>query len=187
MTDPSYRSHNTTDSNTTSSPNFAELLTLHTRSNLLRSITVSFCSAFLSSTSPKIILDTYFTSSPRITEYGPSWASSRLPFLGTFIGRPSTMTRTTTSKPCDDYFAILSETLTYQPGEMKFPSPEEFIVDAAANAVSVKAHARFSSVKTGEGWEEKFVYKLSEFDEKGRIGHWEIWADPLSAWEAVGE
>ena len=30
------------------------------------------------------------------------------------------------------------------------------------------------------------LYRLSDFDEQRRIGHWEIWADPLSAWEAVG-
>ena len=47
------------------------------------------------------------------------------------------------------------------------------------------AHARFESVSTGKSWEEDFVYRLSEFDEQGKIGHWEIWADPLSAWDAV--
>jgi hypothetical protein len=60
------------------------------------------------------------------------------------------------------------------------------VVDPIANAVSVVAHARFESIKTGKSWEEDFIYRLSEFDEEGRIGHWEIWADPLSAWEAVG-
>ena len=48
------------------------------------------------------------------------------------------------------------------------------------------AHARFTSVATGKGWEEDFIYRLSGFDDEGRIGHWEIWADALSAWEAVG-
>lgn len=38
-----------------------------------------------------------------------------------------------------------------------------------------------------KSWEEDFVYRLSGFDEEGRIGHWEIWADPLSAWDAVGD
>ena len=73
---------------------------------------------------------------------------------------------------------------------------EEFIVDAETRingmetgrgAVSVVAKAVFESVKTGKRWEEMFVYRLSGFDEEGRIGCWEIWADPLSAWEAVGE
>jgi len=75
-----------------------------------------------------------------------------------------------------------------------FPGPEGFIVDAEAivegvegrGAVSVVGKARFESVRTGKSWDEKFIYRLSGFDEVGRIGHWEIWADPLSAWEAVG-
>ena len=61
------------------------------------------------------------------------------------------------------------------------------MVDAVAGAVSVVGHARFGAVKTGRSWDERFVYRLSGFDEEGRIGHWEIWADPLSAWEAVGD
>ena len=47
--------------------------------------------------------------------------------------------------------------------------------------------AGFKSIKTGEGWEEEFVYVLSGFDDEGRIGRQELWADPLSAWVAVGE
>jgi hypothetical protein len=54
-------------------------------------------------------------------------------------------------------------------------------------AVSVVAHGIFESVKTGKKWEEDFIYRLSGFDEEGKIGCWEIWADPLSAWDAVGE
>lgn len=74
-----------------------------------------------------------------------------------------------------------------------FPGPEGFIVDADAvvegedgrGAVSVVGKAKFESMKTGKSW-EKFIYRLSGFDDVGRIGHWEVWADPLSAWEAVG-
>ena len=51
----------------------------------------------------------------------------------------------------------------------------------------MKLHGKFASVKTGKSWEEDFVYILSEFDEEGRIGRQEIWADPLSAWMAVQE
>lgn len=68
-----------------------------------------------------------------------------------------------------------------------FPGPEEFIVDAEAGMVSVVGKGRFSSRKTGKGWDEQFIYRLSGFDEEGKIGHWEIWADPLSAYDAVGE
>lgn len=52
--------------------------------------------------------------------------------------------------------------------------------------VSVKGKATFKSIETGKAWEEEFIYRLSEFDEDGKIGHWGIWADPLSAWIAVG-
>lgn len=54
-------------------------------------------------------------------------------------------------------------------------------------AVSVVAHAMFESVTTGKRWEEDFIYRLSGFDQEGKIGCWEIWADPLSAWEAMCE
>ena len=82
-----------------------------------------------------------------------------------------------------------------------FPDAGGFIVDGEAavgnprarrgevsrGAVSVVGSARFKSVKTGKGWDEQFIYRFSDFDEDGRIGHWEIWADPLSAWDAVGD
>lgn len=80
-----------------------------------------------------------------------------------------------------------------------FPGEDGFIVDTewtpsakwekeaggGKGAVSVVGKATFESVKTGKAWNEQFIYRLSGFDEEGRIGHWEIWADPLSAWEAV--
>ena len=101
--------------------------------------------------------------------------------------------------------------LKFVPSADTFPPADEFIVDATTSAsasaldldsdsvssakkgegagggsVSVKAHAKFESVETGQNWEEEFIYRLSGFDEEGRIGHWEIWADPLSAWVAIG-
>jgi hypothetical protein len=99
--------------------------------------------------------------------------------------------------------------------ENTFPGPEGFVVDPSAKVegqneltgvVCVVGKAQFESVKTGKKWKEQFIYRLSEFDKEGRIGHWvfsalllwahivqtaniriqEIWADPLSAFEAVG-
>ncbi len=78
-----------------------------------------------------------------------------------------------------------------------FPSISSggYVVDAEATAeddgeskgvVSVVGQGVFVSVKTGKEWHEKFIYRFSGFDEEGKIGHWEIWADPLSAWVAVG-
>lgn len=67
-----------------------------------------------------------------------------------------------------------------------FPGADGFIVDVDAGMVSVVGKGRFTSKKTGKGWDEQFIYRFSNFDKNGKIGHWEIWADPLSAWEAVG-
>ncbi|KAI9813081.1 MAG: hypothetical protein M1827_004301 [Pycnora praestabilis] len=234
------------------------------RAALLRKTTQSFCAAFLASTPPSETLDQYFRpDGPKITEYGPEWASRRLPFLGkTFSGRrkrgrndsegneagsgkgdgesavgdveEKEEVRKTGRKAstCDEYFDLLGATLGFHPDEHTFPPPSAFIVDpnfslppsqssssttstshsltgppppdqtansnhdetvpeaieiALDGAVSVTAHARFSSLATGHSWSETFTYRLSEFDAQGRIGHWEIWADPLSAWMAVGE
>ncbi|MCJ1235444.1 hypothetical protein MMC14_003412 [Varicellaria rhodocarpa] len=151
---------------------------------MLRNRSYSFTQAFLNATPPFQILNEFFTSRPKITEHGPQWANQRLPFLAsTFYDRATDHNRKGT---CDDYFTLLANTLSFHPNEHTFPPAHKFIVDATAGAVSVVAHARFTSVKTGKSWEEDFIYKLSEFDGDGMIGHWEIWADPLSAWDTVG-
>lgn len=94
----------------------------------------------------------------------------------------------------------MTEALEMSLREDAFPGKSGFIVDVEAEVdveklggkqvyggmVSVVGKGRFTSRKTGKGWDEQFIYRFSEFDEQGRIGHWEIWADPLSAWEAVG-
>ncbi|KAF2705396.1 hypothetical protein K504DRAFT_494283 [Pleomassaria siparia CBS 279.74] len=164
-----------------------------TRRTTLLDRTHAFCAALLSSSSspsppaPADLVGAYFSSSdrhavappaPRITEHGPSWASERLPFLGkTFSGPES----------CIEYFEVLGRVLDMQLPADAFPPKEGFIVDAEAGMVSVVGRGRFVSKKTGKGWDEEFVYRFSEYDDEGKFGHWEIWADPLSAWEAVGE
>lgn len=161
-----------------------------TRSDLLRSKALAFCQAFLENLPPQETLNKFFTSSPTIHEHGPSWANKRLPFLGKpFVGRVE----------CANYFKLLADTLKFHPNDNTFPPAEEFIVDSetqigsrkgessVSGAVSVVAHAMFESVKTGHKWEEQFIYRLSGFDEEGRVGCWEIWADPLSAWDAVAD
>lgn len=169
-----------------------------TRYSLLKDRTQAFCSAFLdlANNPPETILDEHFTkNNGSITEHGPAWANKRLPFLGkTFTGRHE----------CLKYFSLLSETLEFIPDEDTFPNRDGIIVDDRANVsttgghagegkgwdgrgmVSVVGQAKFKAVKTGQSWDEQFIYRLSEFDEDGKIGHWEIWADPLSAWVAVG-
>lgn len=155
------------------------------RYNLLKDRARSFCDAFLAlpNNPPEKILDQHFRQfNAKITEHGPSWATKRLPFLGkTFAGRDE----------CLKYFDLLGKTLEFMPQQDTFPGSDGFIVDPDANigeghgAVSVVGQAKFKAVATGESWSEQFIYRLSEFSEEGKIGHWEIWADPLSAWEAV--
>ena len=104
-----------------------------------------------------------------------------------------------------EYFELLGSTLEFTPSEDTFPAKEGYVIDERAaaggegkqggegagwdgrGAVSVVGKGRFKATKAGKSWDESFIWKLSEFDEEGRVGHWEIWADPLSAWVAVGE
>ena len=152
----------------------------------LRSTAHAFCSAFVSGASPTKTLDKYFTPHARIHEHGPTWATERLPFLAiTFQGRRSTTK--TKGKTCDDYYDLLTSTLSFHPLEDTLPPKEHVMVDTERKTVTVKMHAKFASVKTGKSWEEIFVYVLSDFDDTYRIGSQELWADPLSAWVAVGD
>jgi hypothetical protein len=163
------------------------------RKDLLRATVSSFCQALLDPPPPAELINQYFTAvNPSITEHGPEWARSRLPFLAkTFTGQAG----------CEEYFSILSQTLKMLMKEDTFPSSEGYVVDDAATVgephrrdkdkepkgvVSVVGKATFASNKTGKQWHEQFIYRFSGFDRDGRIGHWEIWADPLSAWAAVG-
>jgi hypothetical protein len=149
-----------------------------TRSSTLRSITHGFCHALISPPPPSTLLEQYFSRSPKITEHGPEWSRSRLPFLAkTFEGKSE----------CEEYFKIMTDVLDMSLPDDAFPEEEGFIVDAEAGMVSVVGKGHFTSKKTGKGWDEQFIYRFSGFDDEGKIGHWEIWADPLSAWEAVGE
>ena len=155
-----------------------------------------FCKAFVAGSSPTEMLDAFFTSNCKITEHGPRWAQSRLPFLGsTFCGRRSHENDESPSPTtCDDYYDILAATLSFHPTQDTIPPKEEFRVAVDKNtegkwygAVTIKLHAKFASVETGKSWEEDFIYLLSDFDDNMKIGHLELWADPLSAWMAVGD
>ncbi|KAF2281374.1 uncharacterized protein EI97DRAFT_463723 [Westerdykella ornata] len=147
------------------------------RATTLRTTTHSFCHSLLSPPPPQDFLTRFFTDTPQITEHGPPWARSRLPFLGkTFTGRDA----------CLAYFRALNDTLLMNLPSDAFPDQNGFIVDVGADMVSVVGKGRFESRKTGKAWEEQFIYRFSGFDAEGKIGHWEIWADPLSAWVAVG-
>ena len=157
----------------------------------LRSTAYDFCQAFVAGASSSETLDKYFTSSPRILEHGPTWATSRLPFLAiAFEGRRSKDQHSNSAVAqltCDDYYDLLTSTLSFNPSDDTLPPKEKFMVDAERKTVTVMLHAKFASVRTGKSWEEDFVYVLSEFDEDFKIGCQELWADPLSAWVAVGD
>lgn len=163
-----------------------------TRTVQLRNRAQAFASVFLDlpSNPPPQILSTHFSSHPVVHEHGPSWAQSHLPFLGkTFSGHDACLT----------YFELLGSTLAFEPLEDSFPGAKGFVVDPEARGegdggdqwgggkgvVTVVGKGRFKAVGTGQGWEERFVWVLSGFDEEGRIGRWDVWADPLSASLAV--
>jgi len=159
------------------------------RADRLRKTSYDFCQALLSPPEPSKLLQQYFVSdSPKITEHGPQWCRERLPFLA------KTFTHVSGDDSCETYFQVLSKTLRMYMTKDTFPSVEGFIVDPHAavegqvnkGAVSVVGKAKFEAIKSGKSWEEQFIYRLSGFDNQGKIGHWEIWADPLSAWDAVG-
>jgi len=155
----------------------------------LRSTAEGFCKAFVAGAPSSDILDRFFTANPKILEHGPDWANERLPFLGvTFEGRrPSTKSHEPKSKTCDDYYDLLTSVLSFHPTDDTVPPREDFMVDPERKTVTIKLHAKFTSVKTGKSWEEDIVYVLSEFDKDFKIGSQELWADPLSAWVAVGD
>lgn len=164
---------------------------VNARDELIRKTAHDFCQALIKE-SPEELMEKYMTSNPKITEHGPEWAAERLPFLArTFEGKLG----------CAQYFKLLSETLKMDLDENSFPNLAGCSADAKAEArtgsdelasqetgiVSLVGKGRFASLKTGKSWDEKFIYRFSGFDEDGKFGHWEIWADPLSAWVAVGE
>ena len=152
----------------------------------MRSTALNFCRSFGAGLSGPECLDKFFTPSPKITEHGPHWANERLPFLArTFVGRRHSEAKGTTST-CDDYYHLLTSTLALVPGTVNIPSKQDVAADPDHGIVTVRLQAKFKSVKTGKAWLEDFVYVLSEFDEEGKIGCQQLWADPLSAWLAVG-
>ncbi|KAL1795074.1 hypothetical protein ACET3X_006890 [Alternaria dauci] len=94
-----------------------------TRNTTLREMTHSFCRALISPPAPADLLSQYFSDAPKITEHGPEWSRSRLPFLAkTFSGRDG----------CEEYFKVMTDVLDMSLPEDAFPGKEGFIVDAEA-------------------------------------------------------
>ena len=96
----------------------------------------------------------------------------------------------------DDYYTHLASTLRFKPTPTTLPPLSAFNVDKEKGVVSVVLEGGFESVRTGRGWVERFVY-FCLFEGEGevngggqgtgrRIRRLDLWADPLSAWVAVG-
>jgi hypothetical protein len=171
------------------------------RSRSIRMNVKQFCDMFVSGAEPLNILQTCFVSdNPCITEHGPSWANEHLPYLGrTFHGRRSqgepTMVATAdecarnNEGTCDDYFDALGKILTFHAESL--PHPAEFIVDASnerggrGGSAVVKVSCELRKLGSRQGWTEQFIFMFRDFTREGKIGHLEIWADSLSAWNAV--
>jgi hypothetical protein len=146
--------------------------------------TQAFCTAFLNpaNNSPERILDEHFTGNdPRIIEHGPIWAQNRLAYLARpFRGKNEGLW----------YFRLQSETVVFQPDAHTFAGSEGIVVDPEAlipggvgrGMAIVMGKAKYHAVKSGQSWEARFVWRLSGFDEEGKIGLWEVWGDALSAW-----
>ncbi|KAI5357079.1 hypothetical protein Slin15195_G053210 [Septoria linicola] len=152
------------------------------RTNKLRTSCHAFCKALETPPPPEEILEKHFISSPKITEHGPEWARSRLPFVAkTYSGADEFL----------EYFSTLSKVLSMKMDPA--PAPGEFAVQIhsfdhdekpvdegqepsnrrGSGFVFVQGGGKFSSVEPGKSWNEKFVYRFSEFDQAGKIGHWE--------------
>ncbi|KAL8894258.1 MAG: hypothetical protein Q9192_004470 [Flavoplaca navasiana] len=175
--------------------------------------THAFISAFIAGSPPSETLTKYFTPTASIHEHGPDWARKRLPFLAkTFRGRSPPPPSTTCPEDksladeagngdtMDDYYDLLGQTLRFQPTRSTLPGFEKFNVDGEKGVVSVVLEGGFESLRTGRGWWERFVYVVG-FEGVGgdgegggngkgkgerKIQRLDLWADPLSAWVAVG-
>ncbi len=100
-----------------------------------------------------------------------------------------------------EFFRLQSQTLSslvdFLPQRDVFPGKGGIVVDvtAASNTraeierrgvVCVGRHQFYKLKGRTESWAEIFTWRLSEFAEDGKIGHWEIWGDHLTTF-AVSE
>jgi hypothetical protein len=76
------------------------------------------------------------------------------------------------------YFDVIQSLLSY--GSMEF---SHFVIDTDASTVALKGKAKFTWLSTKESWNETFAYIL-DFDEKGKVNHYQIWADSGAAYLA---
>lgn len=144
------------------------------RSKLLLAKAQSLATAVASQVDSKTIMSHFPKSSSAFAhEYAPDSVNDSIPFLGkTFEGYHGIET----------YMSLMTEYLKYE--DMEF---FDYAVAEEEEVVTVKGSAKWTYVKTGKKWEETFIWRLSRFDEEGKIGGYEVWADPLSLWWAAQE
>jgi len=144
------------------------------RRKLLLAKSQSLATAIALKSDPEIIMS-HFSQSFTVFahEYAPPTINDSIPFLGTtFDGYEG----------IQKYMTLLGEYLEYE--DMEF---FDHAVAEEEEVVTVKGKAKWTYLKTGKKWEETFIWRLSHFDEEGKIGGYEVWADPLSLWWAAQE
>lgn len=152
----------------------------YTRANLLTPAR-NLCSAFSSSSSIPTLL-TNFTHDPY-----PQAHEHGLPHLAPFLGRTFTGT-----DGVSRYFEVMGSELGFE--DMSFEPEAEWLVDTSTMAVVIRGTAKFFAKRTGQKWDEGFVYRLGIAEEvNGEVGgrgqlkvqEYEVWADTGAAYLAI--
>ena len=130
--------------------------------------------AMASQVDSQMIMSYFLKSSTAfIHEYAPELVNDSIPFLGkTFEGYHG----------IEMYMSLMTEYLKYE--DMEFFN---YAVAEEKEVVTVKGSVKWTYLKTGKKWEETFIWRLSLFDEEGKIERYEVWVDPLSLWWAAQE
>ncbi|KAI0741567.1 hypothetical protein C8Q80DRAFT_1109695 [Daedaleopsis nitida] len=143
-----------------------------TRAQLLAAAQ-ALCNAFANKADTDTLLS-HFSSSHQISAF-----EHGLPALAPFLGRAFTGRAGPASVAA--YFRLLQQHLTYD--DMSFGT---WVVDADAQRVSVKGHARFTWAEgagKGQCWDEHFAYIL-DFDQDAKVTDYQVWADSGAAYLA---
>ncbi|KAL2831086.1 hypothetical protein BDW59DRAFT_158033 [Aspergillus cavernicola] len=141
--------------------------------------TQSLCKAFSTSAPLETLLSTFTTCPPpQIHEHG-------LPCLAPFLGRTFTGRDGVT-----EYVTLLNESLGIE--KMEFDDVGEWVVDTESMVVCLRGGAKFVAKRSGERWDERFMYRISVAEEQGgnskgvlKVREYEVWADTGAAYLAM--